>query len=80
MNLLAVIPKLNPANDVNIKTVLLMIPNWPNNSLPKYLATKIQVKNKAALEMGADPLSGRQLPFSSLSNMVEEKEKEDKKK
>jgi len=34
-----------------------------------------QMANDEALKMGNDPLSGRQLPFSSLSNMFKKKEK-----
>ena len=39
-----------------------------------------ELQNKAALEMGSDPLSGRQLPFSSLSDKLENNEKKTKKK
>ena len=38
-----------------------------------------ELQNKAALEMGSNPLSGRQLPFSSLSEKLETKEKKSKK-
>ena len=38
-----------------------------------------ELQNKAALEMGSDPLSGRQLPFSSLSDKLENNEKKNKK-
>ena len=39
-----------------------------------------ELQNKAALEMGSDPLSGRQLPFSSLSDKLEKNEDKPKKK
>ena len=39
-----------------------------------------ELQNKAALEMGSDPLSGRQLPFSSLSDKLEKNENKPKKK
>ncbi len=39
-----------------------------------------ELQNKAALEMGSNPLSGRQLPFSSLSDKLENNEKKTKKK
>ncbi len=39
-----------------------------------------ELQNKKALEMGSDPLSGRQLPFSSLSDKLEKKEKKKNKK
>ena len=39
-----------------------------------------ELQNKAALEMGSDPLSGRQLPFSSLSDKLENNENKPKKK
>ena len=39
-----------------------------------------ELQNKAALEMGSDPLSGRQLPFSSLSDKLEKNENKTKKK
>ncbi len=38
-----------------------------------------ELQNKKALEMGSDPLSGRQLPFSSLSDKLDKKEKKRKK-
>ncbi|MBD1161785.1 S1 RNA-binding domain-containing protein [Pelagibacterales bacterium SAG-MED15] len=38
-----------------------------------------ELQNKKALEMGSDPLSGRQLPFSSLSDKLDKKEKKSKK-
>ena len=38
-----------------------------------------ELQNKKALEMGSDPLSGRQLPFSSLSDKLDKKEKKKKK-
>ena len=38
-----------------------------------------ELQNKKALEMGSDPLSGRQLPFSSLSDKLEKKDKKTKK-
>ena len=39
-----------------------------------------ELQNKAALEMGSNPLSGRQLPFSSLEKTLSEKlEKKEKK-
>ena len=34
-----------------------------------------ELQNKEALKMGSNPLSGRQLPFSSLSEKLDEKEK-----
>ena len=34
-----------------------------------------EIQNKEALKMGSNPLSGRQLPFSSLSEKLDEKEK-----
>ena len=34
-----------------------------------------EIQNKEALKMGSSPLSGRQLPFSSLSEKLDEKEK-----
>ena len=37
-----------------------------------------ELQNKKALEMGSNPLSGRQLPFSSLSDKLEKKEKKKK--
>ena len=37
-----------------------------------------ELQNKAALEMGSNPLSGRQLPFSSLSEKLENKDKNKK--
>ena len=39
-----------------------------------------ELQNKAALEMGSNPLSGRQLPFSSLSDKLENNENKPKKK
>ena len=39
-----------------------------------------ELQNKAALEMGSNPLSGRQLPFSSLSDKLEKNENKPKKK
>ncbi len=38
-----------------------------------------ELQNKAALEMGSNPLSGRQLPFSSLSDKLEGGDKKKKK-
>ena len=38
-----------------------------------------ELQNKKALEMGSDPLSGRQLPFSSLSDKLDKKEKKKRK-
>ncbi len=38
-----------------------------------------ELQNKAALEMGSNPLSGRQLPFSSLSEKLGSKDKKSKK-
>ena len=38
-----------------------------------------ELQNKKALEMGSDPLSGRQLPFSSLSDKLEKKDNKTKK-
>ena len=35
-----------------------------------------ELQNKEALSKGSNPLSGRQLPFSSLSDDLEKKEKE----
>jgi small subunit ribosomal protein S1 len=35
-----------------------------------------ELQNKEALSKGSSPLSGRQLPFSSLSDDLEKKEKE----
>jgi len=37
-----------------------------------------ELQNKKALEMGSNPLSGRQLPFSSLSDKLDKKEKKKK--
>lgn len=39
-----------------------------------------EIQNKEALKMGSNPLSGRQLPFSSLSEKLDEKEKKKKSK
>ena len=39
-----------------------------------------ELQNKAALEMGSNPLSGRQLPFSSLSDKLDKNENKPKKK
>ncbi len=39
-----------------------------------------ELQNKEALKMGSNPLSGRQLPFSSLSEKLDEKEKNKKSK
>ena len=38
-----------------------------------------ELQNKKALEMGSDPLSGRQLPFSSLSDKLEKKDEQNQK-
>ena len=37
-----------------------------------------EIQNKTALEMGSNPLSGRQLPFSSLSEKLEDENKKKK--
>ena len=37
-----------------------------------------ELQNKKALEMGSNPLSGRQLPFSSLSDKLDDKKKDKK--
>ena len=39
-----------------------------------------EIQNNEALKMGSNPLSGRQLPFSSLSEKLDEKEKKKKSK
>ena len=39
-----------------------------------------EIQNKAALKMGSNPLSGRQLPFSSLSEKIENENKKKGKK
>ena len=49
-------------------------------SLLKATLLSQELQNKAALEMGSNPLSGRQLPFSSLSDKLENNEKKTKKK
>ena len=69
---------------LDVKNNSLRLAELKANSVARKINLSIklleELQNKKALEMGSDPLSGRQLPFQSLSDQLDDKKKDKDKK